>query len=158
MRGPKNAFHSIIEIIITPNFIEKNIRRLVKINWWIDVTNILLFDVKSHRFRRKANRIVSFLSCGDINWTRSQLYKFQSQIFVGFDVRSAIKVILNKCCGEQARRWAISRGAVIGKTDTTSVLPWFFRIEHGGSSGSSRDGAPDLYNAQRTNLGRYTEL
>ena len=30
------------------------------------------------------------LSCGDINWTRSQLYKFQSQIFVGFDVRSAI--------------------------------------------------------------------
>ena len=42
--------------------------------------------------------------CGDINWTRSQLYKFQSQIFVGFDVRSAIKVILNKCCGEQARR------------------------------------------------------
>ena len=43
LRGHLNAFefHSIIRVIITPNFV-KNIRVLVKINWWIDVTNKII--------------------------------------------------------------------------------------------------------------------
>ena len=35
----------------------------------------------------------------------------------------------------------MTRGAIGGKTGKTAVLPWFCKIEHGGSSG----GAPPCY-------------
>jgi hypothetical protein len=52
----------------TPNFIEKHIRRLVKINWWIDVTNRLscIWREKSQISAKSKQNCFFLLSCGDI--------------------------------------------------------------------------------------------
>ena len=63
MRGHQNAFNSITKIIITPNFITKTIYGLVKINWWIDVTNKIFYldcDVNVHK--RCKNNVAA--NCG----------------------------------------------------------------------------------------------